>query len=230
LENVTARNFGLLVAYLIPGFVALWGVSFHAEPVRVWLLGAASHGATVGGFLYVTLASVAAGMTASAIRWAILDSLHRVTGIRRPRWNDTALENKLTAFEYVVEQHYRYYQFYGNGLVGLLFAYGAWFASDAHAGRVLGAVDLGVLGIAIVFYAGSRDALRKYYRRASILLGDKESEESDDERKSPSNGSGTCNGDEAGAGAQSEEQQRTRGEQANEGWKRKRSGNAKACP
>jgi len=198
LENVTARNFGLLIAYLIPGFVALWGVSFQSEAVHAWLFGeAASGGATVGGFLYVTLASVAAGMTASAIRWAVLDLLHHVTGVKSPKWNDAILERKLPAFEYVVEQHYRYYQFYGNGLVCLLVAYGAWRTSDRYAGFGLGVPDLGVLFIALVFLAGSRDALRKYYRRASVLLGGKESEENDDERKPPSNRGGKRSGEDA---------------------------------
>lgn len=66
MNDVTAKNFGLAIAYLIPGFVALGGVAAVSDVVRVWLGGSAGSGPTVGGFLYVTLGSVATGMTVSA--------------------------------------------------------------------------------------------------------------------------------------------------------------------
>lgn len=203
--DVTARNFGLLVAYLIPGFVALWGVSFLSDPVRAWLWGGAADGATVGGFLYVTLASVAVGMTASAVRWAVIDWLHHATGVKSPKWDDAVLEKKLSAFEYVVEQHYRYYQFYGNSLVALLFTYGAWQASQECPCIRLGGLDVGVFLIGLVFFAGSRDALRKYYRRASVLLGDTESEKNDDERQLRSGDGGKHSNESDGKGEEIQE-------------------------
>src|SRR5262249_36119232 len=68
---------------------------------------------TVGGFLYGTLGSVAAGMLVSAIRWAVLDTLHHRTGIPQPAWNFTRFSTHAAAFDSLVQDHYRYYQHYG---------------------------------------------------------------------------------------------------------------------
>lgn len=174
--ELSVRNFGLLIAYLIPGFLALWGLSFLSPAVAEWLRGAGSAGPTVGGFLYVLLASVAAGMTVSALRWALVDRAHGMTGLRRPQLDFRNLSGKLDAFEQINEHHYRYYQFYSNSLIAILFAYPTW---RIHGGGNIW-TDLGFVFVEVVFAAGSRDALRNFYRRASQLLG--ESEASDDER------------------------------------------------
>lgn len=186
--ELSVRNFGLLIAYLIPGFLALWGLSFVSPAVAEWLRGAGTTGPTVGGFLYVLLASVAAGMTVSAVRWAVVDRAHAMTGLHRPQLNFGNLPGKLDVFEQINEHHYRYYQFYSNSLIAVLFAYPIW---RLHGGGNVW-TDLGFLFVEVVFAAGSRDALRNFYRRATQLLG--ESEVSDDER----NGQARSHGDEEG--------------------------------
>jgi hypothetical protein len=175
--ELSARNFGLLIAYVLPGFVVLWGLSFVSPTVNAWLLGAGATGPTVGGFLYVFLASVGCGMSASVVRWALLDTLHHRTGLRAPYLDFSRLHERLEGFERIVADHYQYYQFYSNTLVALLGAYPLWRLSGGSGGVL---TDFGFLAIELVFLAGSRDALRLFYRRASQLLG--ESEASNDER------------------------------------------------
>jgi hypothetical protein len=174
--ELSARNFGLVIAYLIPGFLALWGLSFYSPAISEWLRGVGPGGPSVGGFLYVLLASIAAGMTVSGVRWAVLDRCHAMTGLTRPHLNFGNLPGRLDVFEQINEHHYRYYQFYGNSLIALAFTYPTL---RLHGGGGW-AADLGFLFIEVVFAAGSRDALRNFYRRATQLLG--ESEVSDDER------------------------------------------------
>lgn len=172
--DLSGRNFGLLIAYVLPGFVALWGLSYPSEAVRAWLFGAELTGPGVGSVVHLFLASVACGMTSGAVRWAALDWLHHRTGVPRPRWDDSRLPERLVAYEFLIEIHYRYFQFYGNSLVSMLFAYSLWRRSGSAGG--FGWVDLGVLFIGGVSIAGSRDALRKYYSRTLLLLGTSESE------------------------------------------------------
>jgi len=78
---------------------------------------------TVGDLLYATLGSIAAGMIASAFRWAVFDTLYHRTGIPPPAWLFSTLHQKLEAFHTLVEIHDRYYQFYANMLVALTFTY-----------------------------------------------------------------------------------------------------------
>ena len=180
MQGLSARNFGLLIAYVLPGFVTLWGASLVFPAVGVWLVGSAESGPNVGGFLYVSVGSVAAGMTVSAVRWVVVDWLHEVTGLMRPEWDDSKLNERLPAFEALVENHYRYYQFYANTLVALALAYPTW-RLHGRAG-VFQVTDLGFVAAEGVFLAASRDALRNYYRRSAILLGTRERQVNHDER------------------------------------------------
>lgn len=180
MEGVSARNFGLLIAYVLPGFVTLWAVALVSPAVRVWLVGSTAAGPNVSGFMYVLIASVAAGMTVSAVRWATVDWLHAVTGLVRPAWDDARLGKRLGAFEALVENHYRYYQFYANMLVALGLAYPTWCLSAG--GSLFQPTDWGFLLVEGVFFAASRDALGRYYRRSAILLGTRERRVSHDQR------------------------------------------------
>lgn len=169
MREVTSNNFGILIAYLVPGFTALWGVSYFSVTVRTWLTGTSTDGPTIGGFLYVTLAAIAAGMTVSTVRWAVIDLLHHRTGVQSPNWNYGKLQKNLSAYSLIVEHQYRFYQFYSNMLVALFFLYGA---RRIRVGVVSHDVlDLGCLFLIGVFYAGSRDTLRKYYSRVQMILG-----------------------------------------------------------
>lgn len=95
-----------------------------------------------------------------------------VFGVTPPTWNFTQLDDRLQGFLALVENHYRYYQFYANMAVAITAAYSAKLISEKsnlcqpswrHAGFIL---------LEIVFLAGSRDSLRKYYRRVEQLLPD----------------------------------------------------------
>jgi hypothetical protein len=63
MRDVTSDSFVILIAYLIPGFIILWGLSQFSPDVRSWMGTAGKNGQSVGGFLYVTIASVAAGLS-----------------------------------------------------------------------------------------------------------------------------------------------------------------------
>ena len=138
----------------------------------------------VGDLLYATLASLAAGVTVSAVRWAVIDTLHHHTGLRPPRWNFALLPERLAAFQMLVEDHYVYYKFYANTLVALGFFYVAWRTTVAAAVNQHG-LDVAFCAIGVVLFIGSRDALRRYYRRAEQLFSTDDSKggEKHDERQ-----------------------------------------------
>lgn len=169
--DLSARNFGLLIAYVLPGFVVLWGLGYVSPTIASWLSGAGSSGPSVGGFLYVFIASVGCGMTASALRWLLLEQALHCSGIRKPYFNFAMFQERFQAFERLVQDHYQYYQFYGNTFIALLGAYPLW-RLHSDAGSLF--TDAGFVIIESVFLAGARDALRVFYRRASQLLGESE--------------------------------------------------------
>jgi hypothetical protein len=158
----TADHFGLLIAYVLPGFTALQGLPFLAPYPVSW---GQSVPDTPGltSFLSGTLAATAAGLTVSAVRWLLIDTIHHRTGVRPPPWDFARLAEEPAAFALLVRIHYRYYKFYANMVVALVWAYLA-------GGYALGWRGEWYWILAALFFLGSRDALKKYYDRAGRLL------------------------------------------------------------
>jgi len=168
--DVSTRNFGYLIAYVLPGVVTLAGVARCSDIVRSWFVANPTETPTVGGFLFITLASVGVGVTVSAVRWLLLDTLHHATGIQQPRWDFSVLQKKYAAFEGAVENHYRYYQCYANMQVAtavyVFLQWPVWSGLFPNPRQAIFAVIV----IQSLLFLASRDALSKYYARTSALL------------------------------------------------------------
>ncbi|QDT27863.1 hypothetical protein Enr10x_31980 [Gimesia panareensis] len=122
MKDVSPGSFGMLIAFVLPGFIVLWGVSYFSATVRLWLSGAGTT-PTIGGFMFGTLASVAAGVTVSTARWLVIDTIHHHTGIPRPNWDFSRFQDNVGAYNVLNDIHYKFYQFHANGLIALLFVY-----------------------------------------------------------------------------------------------------------
>ena len=114
----------------------------------------------------MTVVSVGLGQIVSTLRWMFVDSIHHRTGIREPIWNFSELTTSVAAFNQLIEIHYRYYQWHANALVAVnLAAVLRWAAYGVSAAQLYL-----VIGLSVVLFVGSRDTLRKYYRRVEELL------------------------------------------------------------
>ena len=170
-KQISSDNFGLVIAYLLPGFVTLWGIRPFSTSVDAWFGSSGTTAPTVGEFFYVTLASTATGLIVSTIRWALIDQLYHRTGIPEPAWDFGKLPAALAAFDSHIQDHYRYYQFHANMLVAIAFSYGAQLiAHHRWPGQDGWKIDVAVACLLLVLVLGSRDTLRKYYRRTAAIL------------------------------------------------------------
>jgi hypothetical protein len=173
MKEITDKNFGLIIAFLLPGFLLLWMLSLaDIGNSEAWLNSFSDP--SVSGFLYVTLASLALGLIISATRWAVVDHLlgcgFRLFGKPLPKINFSRLRDadKFAAFQGVNENHYRYYQYYSNTLVAFVvgcLTYLARGKEASHATLVIGIV------LALILLAASADCLVKYHARASEITG-----------------------------------------------------------
>src|SRR4051812_28341633 len=92
MQTVTNDSFGPLIAYLVPGATVLLGLSQFSPTLQSWFAAAPAETPTIGGFLYLTVASLTAGMTVNAVRWATIDNLHRIGGeVWRPEDHQDAI-------------------------------------------------------------------------------------------------------------------------------------------
>lgn len=169
-QSVSTANFGPLIAYLVPGATALFGLAQFSPMLQMWFATSPANAPTVSGFLYLTGASLAIGMTVSAIRWATIDSLHAWTGLPMPSLNFANLGANVEAMSLLIRIHYEHYQFYANMFVATAFAYGCYRANSADF-LTFRWMDGGFVALEIIFLLTSRDTLRRYYVRSGQLLG-----------------------------------------------------------
>lgn len=169
MQAVTNDNFGPLIAYLVPGATVLVGISNFSTTLQHWLGNSSATAPTIGGFLYLTVAALAAGMTVSALRWAAVDSMHARTGLEAPSLDFSRLGQNVSAFVLLIEIHYRHYQFYANMLVATAIAY-VCYRISLDRQLTIGWMDIAFFALEAVFFATSRDTLAKYYARSQQLL------------------------------------------------------------
>ena len=74
------------------------------------------------------------------------------------------------AFDVLGENHYRYYEFYGNMAIAIPFCYAAKCVADGFWPPPFGWASLGVVFLEAIFLVGSRDTARKYFTRMDQLL------------------------------------------------------------
>lgn len=169
MQTVSSDTFGPLVAYLAPGTTVLVGISQFSPLVRSWFMAAPEGGPTIAGFLNLSVAALAVGMTVSAVRWLVVDTVHSWTGLPLPPLNFSRLDKNVAAFALLIEIHYRHYLFYSNMLIATAITYACY---RLKLGPLSGIEwqDFGFVVLEAVFFVTSRDTLRKYYTRSKQLL------------------------------------------------------------
>jgi hypothetical protein len=168
-KDVTSNNFGVLIAYLVPGATALWGLSSFSPSLRAWFASTPSDAPTISGFLYLTVASLAVGMTVTAIRWACVDLVHAATGLTAPELDFSQLPGKVDAYRLLIEIHYVHYQFYSNAFVATGIAWICHRITVQPPCRITW-IDPAFVLVEAIFFLTSRDTLRKYHQRTQQLL------------------------------------------------------------
>lgn len=166
-RDVSVNDFGLVIAYLMPGFTVVWGtaVALGWLDWRTLLAGTPS----LGGIVFTSLVSLAAGLTVSTLRWLVIDPLHHATGVPRPERSFRSFDRTVEAYQVLGEIHYRYYQNAAGMFLATAWVYGVW--RWAAPPRPFGLPDMAALGLVALYFAASRDALWKYYRRTGELMG-----------------------------------------------------------
>jgi hypothetical protein len=77
-------NFGQLIAYLAPGFVALYGLAGLSTSIAALLRGNPQTPEAAASIPLILLA-LGAGIVVNAVAWALVRPLISLTGVRRPK-------------------------------------------------------------------------------------------------------------------------------------------------
>lgn len=154
-------NFGLVIAYLIPGFLATYAVAPHVTTVDE-LLGGPRRVPDSASVVPLVLIAVGVGIIVNAIsavviRWLIHKS--------RVQPHPGVVERKLTIddmhkYNHLVEATFRFHQFYSNTLVAVMLLAPVWLVWPLQDNILRNASLLLVIG---VLFWTARGSLRSFY-------------------------------------------------------------------
>jgi hypothetical protein len=177
MKEVTEKNFGLVIAFMLPGFLLLWALTFSYPNVAMWLKTPKEpEAASVGAFLHAALASLAIGLLLSAIRYIVVDKLLERFHRTLPKLDIKKLiqADKAVAFQALVENFYRYYQYYSNTFVAVFLGYAFYLTANYHSlstKEII--VQTGfVIVVCVLLLAASNDTFVKYRRGSHDLISE----------------------------------------------------------
>ena len=167
----TSKSFGLVIAFLVPGFLGLWALSYFDSTAAKWLGTAAEKETTVGGFLFVLVASIGIGVFLSGARYFVFDKF-LLKDLGGPPDLDDAKRKELEAsYQSIKADYYQFYQFYANTAVAVVLVFCAWWATKKPPSGEVAVIAGVALVVEVVLYLSARDSLNKYHRRTKKLLG-----------------------------------------------------------
>ncbi|MFZ0796231.1 MAG: hypothetical protein WCA13_09500 [Terriglobales bacterium] len=173
MKDVTSTSFGYLIAFLLPGIVALYGLGYWSTGVHDYLLlkPGANPEALLGPSLLFVLTALTVGLVVNAIRSWVFETL--LCGDAKYAENFFArlgTGDKMLHFRVLVDEHFRYHQFYGGICIALCPMYLGWLRG-AHASCVLGlSSGAGFLLLEWRLTVFAMHNYQKFVERANLLV------------------------------------------------------------
>jgi hypothetical protein len=175
MKDVTSTSFGLLMAYLLPGFVGLWSFTFWSTGLRKIFETFLVAQWQVGLFLLVLAAALITGLMVGAVRTVLVhlmiihfDAPHLSAKSFRQLQNET----KFSAFCYVVDENFRYHQFWA-GMVLVMPAFFLGLAEELWKGlscsKLICLIAIFLLVETLTCFA-SWSSYQKFVERATYIL------------------------------------------------------------
>ncbi len=163
--KVSGLDFGVIIAFVAPGFVALQATSYYTSVTQAWMAAASDKDPGVGVFLFVLLGSLSMGLIVSGIRALLIDNLLRSHLLLRrfaipPNkldWSKVEEKNLLVLLT-IRDGFYRHYQFYANTFVAVLL----WSFSHAFASGLQRQYWALIAAVLCALFLSARSSLRQY--------------------------------------------------------------------
>ena len=171
-KDLTSTSFGYIIAFLLPGLLGLYAMSYWSSRASELIGPALKAEANVGPSIILLLIALGIGLCVSALRFFLFEKLLcRAHTFPADMFSKLRAEGRLTSFKAVVDEHYRYHQFYGGCAVAVLILYAGWLR---HAFQD---IDLGFLLVTAAFglfewltVATAKDAFVRYVQRGTIIV------------------------------------------------------------
>lgn len=172
MKDITTTSFGLVIAYLLPGFLGLYSLSFWSLGLRKMFGAFLTAQSTVGLFLLVVVAALVVGLLVNSLRWAIYESWRR-DGLKPDELAKLGTNPAmLPAYLQRIDENFRYHQFSGGASVVLPILYLGWLSTSwtsLGCYLKLGSL-LAVLIIELVTICVAVTGYRRYLNGSRMIL------------------------------------------------------------
>ena len=134
-KDVTSTSFGLVIAFLLPGVVALFSLSFWFDSAQRAFHTFLTANSNIGLFLFLLLGALALGLAVNAVRLGLYEILlGRIKKLYGPRFAPQQLrglaeQDRFVAFRAAIDETYRYHQFYGGTTLAAPALFVGWLNS-----------------------------------------------------------------------------------------------------
>lgn len=171
------RSFGVTIAFLTPGLVALFSVATVSDTVRTWFQGA-QNGPTFAGLFFVVLGALALGFVVTSVRFFIYEFIRWpwcgcLVG-PAPQLNESKRKEHAAEYQDLRLQHYYHYLASTNLSIAIPVGVAIWKAGTPSAdltSTLFGTVIV-IAGFAtIALGAAGCSAVRRYNDKRVRLLG-----------------------------------------------------------
>ena len=172
-EDLFSKSFDHLIAFVLPGLVALWGLSyFDPSGLGEWFARAPASDTSLGAFLFLVLAALALGLFISGLRWLIFEKLLKLFPAP-PLLDDAKRKDAgiLQALADARHSHYYFHLFYANNLCALPFTYVGWLYAERAVWYIHLLVLCGLVAVELVLFFCARQSIDRYKTKAEGILG-----------------------------------------------------------
>jgi len=175
MKELTSTSFGYLIAFLLPGMLGLYALSYWFPPTGALLQPILKADATVGPSVVFLLIAAGMGLCLSAARFFVLEKgVYKGTCLSDELHKGLA-PDKLALLNAYADQHYRYHQFYGGCFLAVLILCVGWWRGqwpfDDHPFSWHTALIIAGFGVfELLLERSSHDAFTKYVKKCNALV------------------------------------------------------------
>lgn len=171
MKDVTSTSFGYIIGFLLPGLLGMYGLGYWSAGVHTLLTPALNAEANVGPSLILLLGALGAGLCISAVRWLVFEKFLCKKSLPRDLFLRLNTAEKLASFRAVVDEHYRYHQFYGGSFLALIILYtGLLHQNDLGLSVRSILAFAGFMGMELLLMVSAADAFNKYVDRGTLVV------------------------------------------------------------
>jgi hypothetical protein len=171
MKDVTTTSFGLIIAYLLPGLAGLYSFSFSFEPIRLLFEKFGTEKSDVGLFFLVILAAVTIGLQVSIFRWLLFEKGFWVKlKLETKQLANLANKDKHTAFRTLIDEQYRYHQFWGGMTLVQAPLFIEWIRTAHMRDQQFWFATAAAILLEICTFLAGKESYERYITRAKAIL------------------------------------------------------------